>query len=170
MAKTSLFHPDSVVMTRLAKSTLAQRTVGSDGTGVVGEIVSDGTSVVGGLVGWGVRNVGTAVGAIVPQSFSYHATVSSLLDAESASTSPSPSTSIAKTDMTRSAEFVIMRCVKDWDPSFSYHATVSSALDADRTSTSPSPSTSIAKIPTVKSVAAFEMTIFVNETLAQTSE
>ena len=30
-------------------------------------------------------------------SFSYHATVSSYQDAESASTSPSPSTSIAKT-------------------------------------------------------------------------
>ena len=126
MAKTSLFHPDSVVMTRLAKSTLAQRTVGSDGTGVVGEIVSDGTSVVGGLVGWGVRNVGTAVGAIVPQSFSYHATVSSLLDAESASTSPSPSTSIAKTERALFASVVMTRSVKDWDPSFSYHATVSS--------------------------------------------
>ena len=58
-------------------------------------------------------------------SFSYHATVSSFLDADSASTSPSPSTSIAKTDWAPSAESVMMRSVKDSEPSFSYHATVS---------------------------------------------
>jgi hypothetical protein len=59
-------------------------------------------------------------------SFSYHATVPSKEDAESASTSPSPSTSIAKTDFAKSAESLMTRSVKDWEPSFSYHATVSS--------------------------------------------
>ena len=60
-------------------------------------------------------------------SFSYHATVSSFVDAESASTSPSPSTSIAKTDLAPSASVVMTRLVKDWEPSFSYHATVLSS-------------------------------------------
>ena len=60
-------------------------------------------------------------------SFSYHATVSSLMDADSASTSPSPSTSIAKTDFASIASVVMMRSMKDWDPSFSYHAIVSSS-------------------------------------------
>ena len=45
-------------------------------------------------------------------SFSYHATVSSLWDAESASTSPSPSTSIAKTDRASSASVVMTRSEK----------------------------------------------------------
>ena len=84
---------------------------------------------VGFGVGLGVRfgvgrGVGVAVGACVPQSFSYqptndpsaefvmtrsekdsepsfsyHATVSSLEDADRTSTSPSPSTSIAKTEL-----------------------------------------------------------------------
>ena len=54
----------------------------------------------------------------------YHATVSSKSDAESASTSPSPSTSIAKVMLGPPAEFVMTRSVKDWDPSFSYHASV----------------------------------------------
>ena len=67
------------------------------------------------------------VGACVPQSFSYHANVSSSQDAESKSTSPSPSTSVAKTERAPSASVVMIRSVNDWDPSFSYHATVSIA-------------------------------------------
>ena len=58
-------------------------------------------------------------------SFSYHATVSSLEDAESASTSPSPSTSIAKTTRAPSLIVVMMRSVKDPEPSLSYQAMVS---------------------------------------------
>ena len=46
-------------------------------------------------------------------SFSYHATVSSAKDAESASTAPSPSRSSAKTEMASSAEFVMIRSLKD---------------------------------------------------------
>ena len=61
-------------------------------------------------------------------SFSYHATVLSFRDADSASTSPSPSTSIAKTDRAPSAAFVMTRSVKDWEPSFSYHATAALGL------------------------------------------
>ena len=66
-------------------------------------------------------------------------------DADSASTSPSPSTSIAKTELTLVARLVTTRSVKDCEPSFSYHATVSEPKDADSASTSPSPSTSRAK-------------------------
>ena len=61
----------------------------------------------------------------MPQSFSNQATVSSLLDTDSASTSPSPSTSIAKTMLAPSAASVMTRSANDWDPSFSYHETVS---------------------------------------------
>ena len=56
-----------------------------------------------------------------------------------------PSRSMAKTERTPLAEFVMWISAKAWDPSFSYHATVSSPADADSASTSPSPSTSIAK-------------------------
>ena len=59
-------------------------------------------------------------------SFSYQATVSSRRDAESASTSPSTSTSIAKTNSAPSASVEMMCSLKDWEPSFSYHATVAS--------------------------------------------
>jgi len=59
-------------------------------------------------------------------SFSYQATEFSLAEADSASTSPSPSTSIAKTDWALSASVVMTRSVKDWEPSFSYQAIVSS--------------------------------------------
>ena len=101
-------------------------------------------------------------------SFSYHATVSSNLYAESRSTSPSPSTSIAKTEMGLLWSVVMMRSVKDWDPSFSYHATVSSSPDADSASTSPSPSTSMAKTDQAASAASV-MTCAANETAQESS-
>ena len=41
--------------------------------------------------------------------------MSSLQDADSASTSPSPSTSIAKTDMAANAVVATARAAKDWD-------------------------------------------------------
>ena len=55
-----------------------------------------GVAVVGGkvAVGAGLAD-GAAVGADVPQSFSYQATVLSCSDADSPSRSPSPSTSMA---------------------------------------------------------------------------
>ena len=52
---------------------------------------------------------------------------------------------MAKTEMGLLWSVVMMRSVKDCDPSFSYHATVSSSPEADSASTSPSPSTSMAK-------------------------
>ena len=42
-------------------------------------------------------------------SFSYHATVSSLKDADGTSMSPSPSTSVAKTEAAPLAEFEMTR-------------------------------------------------------------
>ena len=64
----------------------------------------------------------------LPRLLSYHATLSSLKEAESTSTSPSPSISMAKTDFAPSADVVMMWVVKppptpSW---FSYHAIVSS--------------------------------------------
>merc|ERR1711965_1167078 len=92
----------SVVMTRSEKATLVQNTVGRG----VGDKEGAGVDV-GAAVG-----ETEFVGARVPQSFSYHATVLSSTDAESASTSPSPSTSIAKTERRLSASVVMMRFVK----------------------------------------------------------
>ena len=105
-------------MTRSENATLAQLTVG--------------------------RGVGAGDGAWVSQSFSYHETVLSSQLAESASTSPSPSRSVAETSIAQSASVVITCSAKDWEPSFSHHAIVSYAQSPDSTSTSPSPSTSAA--------------------------
>ena len=49
-------------------------------------------------------------------SFSYHAILSSKADAERTSTSPSPSTSVAKTDWATSAVVEITRSVKGISP------------------------------------------------------
>ena len=61
--------------------------------------------------------------------------------------SPSPSTSVAKTETAWSASNAITREVKvgGEPPSFSYHVILASNADAERTSVSPSPSTSVAK-------------------------
>ena len=78
-------------------------------------------------------------------SFSYPAIVSSLRDADRTSTSPSPSTSIAKTDKAVSAS-VVMKCPSnDCEPSFSLHTMLSSKRSATSRSMEPSESTSIAK-------------------------
>jgi hypothetical protein len=115
-----------------------------EGTGVVG--AGDGASVGGGLgaavVGAGDgAGVGSrlgsdeTLGAGVRGKLAYQAIVSSPWDAERTSMSPSPSTSMAKTSQAWSAESVMTRSVKDWDPSFSYHETVSALNDAESAST-----------------------------------
>ena len=70
-----------------------------------------------------------------PPSFLYQAILSSLTDAERASMSPSPSTSVAKTEMAPSAAVEITRSVKvgGKPPSLSYYAIVSSSRDAETT-------------------------------------
>ena len=90
-----------------------------------------------------------------PSVFSYQAILSSSLDAESTSRSPSPSTSAAKTDTAPSAA-VVITCwsPKLPDPSvFSYQAILSSPYEAESTSRSPSPSTSAAKTELATSVS-----------------
>ncbi len=89
----------------------------------------------------------------------YHAILSSRYYAESTSVSPSPSTSVAKTDRVPLAVVEITRSVKvgGESPSLSYHAILSSICDAERTSVSPSPSTSVAKTEMGK-FAAVEIT------------
>merc|ERR1711965_1199268 len=97
IAKTDVTIFASSVMMRSEKATLVQKTVGRG----VGD--GEGAGVdVGAAVG-----ENEFVGACVPQSFSYQATVFALRFAESTSTSPSSSTSIAKTDLAPSA-FVVM--------------------------------------------------------------
>src|SRR5262245_43928948 len=87
-----------------------------------------------------------------PALFSYQATLSSTIDADRASRSPSPSTSPTATELAPSA-LVEMVCGVQALPSpavFSYQATVSSALEAARASRSPSSSTS----PTATALAS----------------
>ncbi len=94
-----------------------------------------------------------------PSRFSYQAILSSSIDAESTSMSPSPSRSAAKTENAPSAAVVITCCgPKLPAPSrFSYQAILSSSWDADRTSRSPSPSRSAAKTDRPRS-AVLEIT------------
>ena len=77
-------------------------------------------------------------------SFSYHAMVSSSIDAETMSRSPSPSMSATYTEAAPSAEVEMSAAVHEGlaAPSFSYHAMVSSLYDAETMSRSPSPSMS----------------------------
>ena len=79
--------------------------------------------------------------------FSYHAIVSSFQEAERISISPSPSISVAKTDLALSAFIAISVAVQEEASPllFSYHAMVSSSVEADNISISPSPSISAAK-------------------------
>ena len=94
-----------------------------------------------------------------PSVFSYQAILSSSLEAERTSRSPSPSRSAAKTEWAASAA-VEITC---WLPKlpapsvFSYQAILSSSAEAERTSRSPSPSTSAAKTDLAPS-AAVEIT------------
>ena len=93
------------------------------------------------------RRAAARVGANVSQSSSYHATVSSIMLPEAASMSPSPSTSIAKTDMAPSASAEMVCFVKAVEvPSFWYQLMALSPSSAESASTDPSPSTSMAKV------------------------
>src|SRR6185295_130322 len=79
-----------------------------------------------------------------PPTFSYQAILSSLIEAESASRSPSPSTSAAYTERAPLALVEIVCSVQEVPPppTFSYQAILSSCSDAESASRSPSPSTS----------------------------
>ena len=94
-----------------------------------------------------------------PPSFSYHAILSSRVDAERTSMSPSPSTSLAKTVSTPDAITEITRSVKlgGEPPSFSCNVILLARLAAEITSVSPSPSMSVAKTETAWSIVV-EMT------------
>ena len=94
-----------------------------------------------------------------PPSLSYHAILLSFNEAERTSMAPSPFTSLANTDIARSALIEITLSVKVGGdpPLLSYHAILSSSLDAERTSVSPSPSISAAKTDQAL-FAAFEIT------------
>ncbi len=84
---------------------------------------------------------------VAPPLFSYQAIVSSQVDAETISRSPSPSMSAAKTLLAPSASIVIIDVVQLGFsfPSFTYQAILSSKVDAEIISISPSLSRSAAK-------------------------
>ena len=79
-------------------------------------------------------------------SFSYHAILSSLNDAERTSTSPSPSTSVVSTHVAPSASVERVCTVKFWLPSFSNQISRSSTQAAASTSMSPSSSKSTTSV------------------------